>query len=258
MISEAIDRVVTLAVQGNNPSIINVDPSDPSKAHVWLPSIEHLLPVDKTIPPRMHTVLTVDSFAESVERYAEDVPGAAVWVTTGQVVLVLNDNGFRHSRVTLPVQPSPIFASLKRLNGVKFDQKALLKFLKHDLQSAALPDSFTLAIASLKWETNDTETGGVSTTKNAMGRAINAEVKGEAGDLPESFTLTFNPFPAISGYQTRVEVTCSVFFDPVEREIEVLPQPGSLDLATAKALEDLARFIEEAMHEGPTVFCGTP
>ena len=253
MLAEALDKLTELVKAGQTPTVVTLD-GDRRIARVWIPQKEHLLDVKLGIPPRGHGVLTVESFTQAVKRYAEVASNAAVWVTTGQIVLVTDDDDYRHNRVTLPVVKSPLFNTLQKAAIV--DQKETLKWLRHDLKAATImPDNFVLTIASLRWETNDTEEGKVGTTKSTMGRQITAEVKGEV-PIPEEIEVGFDPFPEIDDLASTVRVRCSVFTDAEKRTIEIAPQPGQIGLATADALEQLATFIASKIEVA--VFCGTP
>lgn len=266
MISEAIESIRVLSEKGvtkEAPTVLALDPNDPSVKYLWNP---HTLKIERQeLKPaaRKHTITTLESLASAFTRYTpEEKP--SVWVTLEKVVVVIDDADHpdvgpvdrRHS-LTLPVAPSPLFATLGNLPK---EQKPLLLAVRHDLKpSRVLPETFETTISKLKWETTDTTTGEFGTVKSTMGRETNSEVKSGA-DIPPEISVEFEPFPALANViQTSVTVECSVVVDPGGKTVTVRPYPGQIDLAKCKAVEALrAKIVELLKADEVTVSAGTP
>jgi hypothetical protein len=266
MISEAIESIKKLADLANKkeaPSLMTLDPNDPSRAYLWNP---HTLKIEKqelNAAARKHTITTLASLAGAFHRYTT-ADKSSVWVTLTKVIVVIDDGEHpdlnpvdrRHS-LTLPVTPSPLFDTLQKLPTA---QKPLLNAVRHDLKPSKIqPENFEATISKLKWETTDTTVGEFGTVKSTMGRETNSEVKSGV-DIPPEITVEFEPFPSLADIlQTSVTVECSVVVDPGDKTVTVRPYPGQINLATCQAVEALrAKIVELLKADETTVFAGTP
>lgn len=259
MLIEAIEKIESLATAANQIQELQ---ETRRKKRYWDRMERALVEVDKEAPARAAKVLTLGSLIDAANRFAADAAVASLWVSSTQVVLIVNDGPgeFRDERVTLPLACSPVFGTLSGLvNAKPLSQKGLLSLLRHDLNSANVsPSNFELAIQSLIWQTSDTEEGNVGTVRSTMGRSVNAEVRGEL-PIPAAITVTFLPYPALAQEILEpVSVTCSVVTDPEERTLTVRPLPGELEAATNRAVDEVAEWLESRDTLSIDVFCGTP
>lgn len=222
--------------------------------------------IEKLPPVRSHTVGSLRSLDDAYQRYAAGgVCYPSVWVSSRLVKIVIddqNDHGddFRQHTITMPVDLSPVFISLKRLPK---EQRPLVNALRHELNSTLIqPEGFELAISNLAWASGSVTEASIGTVKSTMGRQVTSELKVQR-EIPREISVTFHPFPTLvqDAPDFSVTVRCSVVTDPDEETISVVPYPGQLESAETVAVEQLRSHIETMLTTGthsPSVFAGTP
>lgn len=256
MLKEAIQELIGLGAKTKAIQIVP-HPAGPNAALLLMPDGTYqTIPHDA--PARKHAVTDMRSLKSALECYS-DIEGSAMWVSFGEVVVILNDNDFRDDRITLRLTASPIFQSLAGFGTVN-DPKKLYRFLKHDCNGAGItPADLDLLISNLKFRTEDELSREVGKTADKMGQTIRSEVSG-ADKIPDLVVFDFLPWPSIEEeYQSPVEVPCQLYIDPAERTISLKPLPGMIEAAKTHATTQLAATISDKwkLTECP-VFCGTP
>lgn len=208
------------------------------------------------VPPRKHTVHTIESFAAAVSRYAKN---ATVWCVLDKVTCVLNDvdDVHRCDVVSLPVTPSDCFAVLARQGWV--DQETLIDTLRHSLAAATIDPETTLPLLrNLKFSTQTEQSGAFTNSTAKMGKSVASQVTGE-GDLPDTVSVEFHPFPSLADeIDVAVVVFCTLFTNPAKGLLKLEPRQGELEKAKTVATRALRDTIATAVGSGASVFVGTP
>lgn len=228
-------------------------------------SVSH---VKKPIPARGHSVLDLESLCLAARRFGLVEDGdkeaqASLWVSWGKVLLLCSDDGHCEDRVTLPVVIHPAMNVLESTASRWLEQKALIDLIRHDLAGCRIdPPSLLPAIRKLKFASVNEQTGEFSNTSAAMGKSVAAQVTGEA-DLPEIVAVEFHPFPGLPAVNVNVTVFCTLFTDPLAGKLRLTPQPGQVDEAKRKALQELSSHLDNMLNDEQDqpnipVLLGTP
>lgn len=257
MISEALETL--FEKQSDATRLVPLAIDDPRAKHFDKRGepVAYPLPV----PPRRHTVQTIESLAKTIAKYSATTPTDSVWVSLGRAVAVLDDSETSHrcDHVTLPVTPAPYFDVLAKCGKEWMTQKKLIDMLRHDLAGALIDPADTLSVLrNLRFEQNAEQTGNYTNTSAKMGKSVASQVTGEAA-LPEVVTVEFHPYPAIADeVDVAVIVFCTLFVDSDEAKLKLVPQPGQLEAAQTKATLALRSAVQDAVGVDIPVFVGTP
>lgn len=259
ILKDAIDRLMEIGKRSNS---IQPHPGDSHKS-IIVAEDGVMQFLGHSVSPRQHKLLNMESLAFATGCYRST--DMAVWVSFQQVVVILDDSDYRDHRLTLTLTESPIFRSLQNAGDPKTpgkfdDPKKLYRFLKHELNGAAItPSDLDLLISNLKFRTEDELTRDINKGSDKMGQSIRSEVSG-ADKIPDLVSFEFLPWPGIEeDYQSQVEVPCQLYIDPAERTLSLKPLPGAIEAAKTKATTDLAKVIQvKWQHPDLPVFCGTP
>lgn len=264
MLKEFLTEIVGLAHKSRDPKLLPMPPgADPALAQLFNPTDGCVTQITIYPPDRKHKVFTLDSLRLAHMQYSG--VDSTIWCAMSQIVLVLfdGDASFRRNTVTMALQPSPLFQSLRSRNGNEMDQEELVKFLRHDMSQATItPEQFTKAIQSLKFSQSQEISGQVTgVSKSTFGKSTMAEVTG-AAELPEQVTFSFEPWPNSriwpKGMSPLVSITCSVFTDASEGTITLTALPGEFEAAEAAALDELCDRVAEGVGiDRGRVFAGT-
>lgn len=215
----------------------------------------NVLAFPRPIPSRKHTVQTIESLAQAVTLYGTT---ASAWCSLTGVTVILNDAADVHrvDRVLLPITPSDCFAVLGRQEWCS--QETLIDTLRHSLAAASIDPENTLPLLrNLKFSTQTEQTGAFTNSTSKMGKSVAAQVTGE-GDLPETVSVEFHPFPSLADeIDVAVVVFCTLFTNPSTGRLKLEPRQGELEKAKTEATKALAATIKEEVGQVP-VFVGTP
>lgn len=252
MIAEAIAEIRDLSHAATRLTKLDISDSRTAFYDQRGNVLAHPLP----IPARKHTVHTVESFAAAVVRYAKN---ATAWCVLDRVTCVLNDvdDAHRCDVVFLPITPSDCFKVLERQGWV--NQETLIDTLRHSLAAATIDPQNTLPLLrNLKFATQTEQTGAFTNSTAKMGKSVASQVTGE-GDLPDTVTVEFHPFPSLADeIDISVVVFCTLFTDPAKGTLKLEPRQGELEKARTTATRALRDTIDKAVGTSADVFIGTP
>lgn len=269
MLSEFVKTLQTMSVDGMSPKPVSMPTgADPSKAFLFNSATKEMVPIQVLPPERKHTVLTLLSLANAVHEFGvnddADECLVSLWCSMTQIVAVLDDSerSFRKDRVTMILKPSPLFDQIEEMKESSYDQRDLFEILTHDMAQALLePAEFTSIISNLRFTTGAEVDGAVSQVgKNTFGKSVMSDVRGTS-EIPKTLDIAFDPWPNAGLWENefKVSVLCSVFVDSHTAEFRVIPQPGEIEAAQAKALDALCmRVAEVTTLNSERVFAGTP
>lgn len=252
MIAEAIEQIRDLSHAATR--LTKLDISDGRTA--FYDQRGNVLPFALPIPERKHTVHTVESFSAAVQRYAQ---AATAWCVLDKVTCVLNDADDKHrcDVVSLPITPSDCFKVLERQNWT--DQESLIDTLRHSLAAASIDPENTLPLLrNLKFATQTEQTGAFTNSTAKMGKSVASQVTGE-GDLPDTVSVEFHPFPSLADeIDIAVVVFCTLFTNPAKGLLKLEPRQGELEKARTTATRALRDTIAKSLGAAVPVFIGTP
>lgn len=199
--------------------------------------------------PRSNRLDSIADLCDAIGRFAVDVTKAAAWVEATAVKVILDETNGRvdRDRLSMLLDLNDAFSTLQKLQDQWLTQKQAVDVLRHDLAACELgPDNLLASIRKLKFATKSEATGEFTNTSAALGRSVESQVSGEI-DLPEKFSVTFHPYPALNGEFPSLEVSvfCSLFTDPGAGTLKFAPLPGEFDRCKREAAEAIKQRIAE-------------
>lgn len=203
--------------------------------------------------PRNHIVPDLDHFISAFDFYAESELVAPIWVSDACVVSILDDNGLRLNKITLPLILSSAFIALSHC-GEWIDQRSLIRLLRIDLRGT-IPDAILLdRIRKVQFENGQIVSQTSTKSRESMGKQITSQVTGE-GEIPDEVILDVPVFFRGESYS----VVCSVEIDAMRAVFRLAPCPGELDRIKTIAVGETASRLSEAVSaKRGIVFVGTP
>jgi hypothetical protein len=247
MIAEALKLVQDTAVKASSPKDLPSESSHVSRR--LLPTGE----VDTTtaaIPPRKHVVYDIDSLSA----FVADADNVVVWHDNQQVVAVLNDEGYRDSRLCMPLPIHPTFTALGNCQNLNFTQRDLIDYVRLNLKKevdTALP-GFVAALRAVKIEKDESGESDLQHGRESMGRRIKQSVTG-IDALPEDFVLVV---PLWLHLDAVVQVECALVIDTMKETFRFGPKPGAIEQAKVAGQKWLGQTLESACDKAVVYFGG--
>lgn len=240
MISEAITKVEKLAVEAAVP--VKVDTGDKHVTTLIIPRTGEQILFPHPSPPVASHAVTIESFALLMDRQ-ELTPDATIYVHDKGAVCVLDDGpkDRRENRISLQLELSPVFSTIRNFAGKSLDQKTLLKLLRADLGACQFDCDLLSAVETIHWRSADDGTSTRTNAGDSMGRTVRAEVMGAKGSIPNEVEISFTPYPLEN--HGSVTVGCSLIVDHEEKRFILTPYPGELDLAMVAGKETIREAI---------------
>lgn len=223
-------------------------------------------------PVRGSAVGSINDFVQACERYAitskdEDEAGlgGSVWldaVGDGAAIVLVIDDDDTLDRVTLPLEFTQRFVSLKNLGSGFINQAQIVRRLAHDMQGV-FPDTFVNALKRIQATQSGSSAGEVSLGRERGTREFQAELV-NASELPEYplgvVQVFYGVEPEICPPQ-RVQCSLALQLPPkvAETMFQLTPLPNELDNAVLQSLQAIAGELRASLKEyGLPVFIGTP
>ena len=249
MIEQALKYVSDLAARSVKPEPVATD--DPEKLTYLVGG--QIVEVARPEPPREHEAADLPTLAALADRFAACAP--SLWVSDEAAVLVIDDAGHRAATVTLPIEPSDVFARLESLAKSKewMEQKAFVRLLRIDLAGTMPPGVLLDRVRKLRFESGQVTTSEAQKNRESLGRTITAAVSAE-GELPDCVTLEVRPF---KGHE-KFALTCSVDVDAARGLLQLAPLPDEIDRVKHLAVKQIADALDDAIDSDVPVYVGKP
>lgn len=211
-------------------------------------------------PPglRRHTVTRLNDILVAVERYANS--GGTIWHDTEAVVLLIQDAAAL-DRVTLPLAHSEQFDELHKIRqGGNFDQKALVRWLRHTMHGAGV-EGIIPVFRKVEFERGARGGGTIKHGDESYGRSIEEKIV-SAADVPESFAVEIPVFDIADLVRPyRIELTVEI--DMQNERFVITPLPDQITRAVQQAEDDIHDYLVHGLSEiedvgSVNVFYGSP
>lgn len=256
MLTEAISKIEQMTAEAHR----FVKLQDLPRETLYDNGSGEVVRIAKHPDPRKHRVLSLDSLVAATHRFsAENPDDVSVWVDNNKILVLLDDQGFRHDQITMGILCHSAFLTLSTCDWM--DQRKFVDLLRHSLADCMIdPDNTLDVVRMLKFATNTEATGEFDATTAKMGKSVHAQVTGKSA-LPETVTVSFDPYPGLEDLNCTVSIVCTLFVRPDEGTLKLEPQPGQIELAQRVALEAVATLVESNLQSdefGCEAFIGTP
>ncbi len=256
MIAEAIKAFVELARSGM--AIQRFDVDDPRKSHFYTNG--NPLLIDLPIPPRDHTVATLEEIIRLATRFSGPAGGCSpvVWYNEEAVTLVLDDNGHRLETVGFPLTYHPTWELLRQFatTKAKHDHKSFIRLLRIDLDTALAPSALLEIVRKVKFENGTITDADRQRTRESIGKSIVASVSTER-EIPD-FVVVKTAVYQDSGEDAIYGVTCAVEVDSLEGWFRLVPMPGELIRVQQRATDSIGVRLREGLPEDVPEYRGCP
>ncbi len=209
-------------------------------------------------PPRRHALHSVSEIGGMVEHFHNENPETLIvaWIGREQVTIVIDDDGFRENKIVCPQTYTPEFSLLTEMREQEYTQKELVRLLRVDMATAETESSAELLRVARVINTKVFQTGHgvIEKTRASLGKDIEAEVRSDAGDIPDEVKFRINVYddPAL---QTIYSVTCRVEIDPQAGTFFLLPVAKELQLFEQQEKQRIRELLQDV---NCPVFLGEP
>lgn len=219
------------------------------------------LEIQERLPqPRNIALSTVESVAEFYTHASEnlDYDEASIWYAENKIAIVLDDgpDGARRSLACCTLENTGEWDALLLAGENWYPQKQFVRLLRNTFGQCATDSSRRLLHTSriVAFSQSVAGHGKIEHGRESLGRDIEADVRSEAGDIPEEITLNVRIFT--DPYTTaRHEIRCLVDVNAREGTFNLSPLEGDLNDAIEA---ETARIVDRLKQTGGPVFLGQP
>lgn len=187
---------------------------------------------------------SVDQVPEFAKRIKDEWKGnPAIYYDLDRIAICIDDSLDSHRRdyAKLRLEKTPEW-ELVSSGAIRKPrtQKEFLRLLRVDLQECGTDSLDKLIEVCRKLSHSSRESGSreITAGRESMGRSVEAELRSEAGEIPQRVDLNVRLFEdrAISIQRT---VRCQVEIDAAENAFELIPLPGDLRTVRERGIEDI-------------------
>lgn len=255
MIKEALQYIETQTKSGLDIKVVE-ELSDDIRVALRMPDGTFEIK-EKAPPSRCHEVFSIESLLLALGLFKSD--HSSLWVSLNRIILVIDHSTASHRRdmIEMELIPSPAFQTLGETGWVK--QKVMVDRFRHDFHNVEIGPQNTLdVIRNLKFSTQMEQSGRYTADTAAMGKSIASQVTGE-DKIPETVSFEFPPYPGLAEeVEGTVIVFCTLFTEPEQGLLRLVPKTGQLEEAKRKAQLILATHLREQLGDSAPVFLGRP
>lgn len=211
-------------------------------------------------PIRQHKIHGIDEVAGFVQFTEDDLSNKpTVWFSGSGVSVVMEDTDTdpRDDRATVKLERTQAHATLAAIGKSWFPQKEFVRLLRITLADAATDETLNLlrVVRVLSFSESIAGHGKIEHGRQSLGRDIEAEVKSDAGELPE--TVAFNVrLYTDPGLTQRFQVVFAVDVNPKDGTFNLSPLGESLTDAVDAQVEAIGERLRAAVK--CPVFRGEP
>ena len=208
-------------------------------------------------------VKAIDTFAPVADSNRERFEAIAdsgearpvVFVSIDQVRVILDAETYA-DHIRMPIDLTKAFETLRGLDKA-FDQRALLKFLRIDLDQTGA-EAVVAEFRSLQWNRADGASGTVNHADESLGRSIEETVQNGQSTIPQEFSVTVPVFQnedlADIMFTFRIVVTLN--FD--SKTIQLTVPPVVCERSVWSSLDAVFRRVEKELGDSASVVRGQP
>lgn len=255
MIKEALELVATMAIDSQKPITVMDGPRDLRVAM----NGELQEPIPKPIAPRDHTVHSLTDLIEYANAAASESPHCVLWFEHGRVVLITDNDDHRIERVTLTLEVTHPFETMKALEVESqwLEQKRMLRIARIDLAGVFAPGQFLEHVRNVIWKSAETAASNRQHGQSTMGSQLEHAVGTPAGKFPEEIEGSLSVYKTDGLAEPRT-VRCFVEVDEENRRFRLTPRPDELDRLVQLAMDDLRNKLTTGLTTGIPIYHGRP
>lgn len=260
MLQEAIQKIQDLAQAANAPR---------QPAVFTLPGVlNKVFTADKEgdvkerttdVDPRVHTLTDLDDLVAATKAYSPNL--ASIWIGSAQVVAILDDGGYRQSRLVFPLAVSKPLRWIETNCGERvstFNQMQFIHALRTDLARALEGNPLLGQVRVMRFTSKSEAEASITQGRESMGRQIERAATG-AGELPEKVIVAVPVYDQLPKPLYPIECVLVVNTDKESFGLQSLP--GEVLNAYQQAQAQIRDLITNAQNAHETqipVYAGTP
>lgn len=253
--------------KNDGPTVIPMPHEPPGTYGLWNPANKQLEIKLGATPPRQYEAGSVEAVVKLIDELGAADKQAFVFVKEGRIETILDERGDRRERVRMRLTPATAFTALRANNGW-LGQKAMIEFLRTNLNAKYDPASLLTTVRALKFDSTTSGESTVRTGRESMGKNVSARVAGLTGEDMEDMenvTVTLPVYvdllDASKSYElAEFSVGCSFDIDVQEAKFRLRPKAGEIERALLEAdrriMDDITANVKDATRV--RVFCGVP
>jgi hypothetical protein len=258
MSRELFSAIGEQAVNAAGPHAPKITEFDPRKHRIVVMPDGTSEAIAADPAPRKHAANDLGSLKTIAEAAAQAGHKVVCWATRRGVMLVLNDDGYRDSTVTLGLELSPQLALLMSIekSSPAMSQRELISTLRIKFRECGLPDGLVDMLRKVAFKISDEGASELQRTKTSVGRSQMAAMHG-LDALPE--WLSFQ-VPVFAGcvFATIATIPVALDPDPETQTFKLIPQLGVIEKKIQLAETELVGALASMMPESVPVYFGTP
>lgn len=250
MIAEALQYLTGLARGSAEPKLL--DAGDPTVAR-FATGDGSIREFDVPAPPRRHSVDRLEEIIMMTIRFPGD---SAVWYDKDGVILVIDDDEYRANTVTLTLEESDLFATVRSLPGSSFDHKAFVRLLRVRLAGVTAAADLLAVVRKVKFDNGSVVHSQVTRSRESLGREITSSVSAEH-EIPDEVTLAVRVYKT-AGEEQAFPVRCAVEADALEGRFRLTPLPDEIERAQQLAVAWIAERLVDGLSKEVPAYHGRP
>ncbi len=230
-------------------------PAEPEHVYLTVTSAGDVNRIEAESQPRSHELVTLEQVVAFAEKKGSAVD-SVVWFDRSGVVVVIDDNT-RRDRASLDLTLSPQCQTLFVLEGSRkqFSLRDFRRLVRVDLAGCFTDTLLLNWLASVKFSDSRSTGSSIKQGKESLGREIEQSAVSQAGECPETVTLSVRIFDDPSLRDTW-PIECAVEIDLDNQQFQLIPLPGRLHDAVENEVGAIGKYLSEAIK--CPVFRGKP
>lgn len=208
--------------------------------------------------PRDHYVADIESLVKAATSTAKISESGDVvcWADRNSAVVVIDDNGERSNKITLPMTLSPQMKELQAIesSGKPFTQRELISTLRIKFANCSLPSELVPNLRKVNFTLNAEGTSDVTRTKVSVGKNQQAQFHG-FDSLPEWLVFQLPVFHGV--FRVSASINVALDPDPETQTFKLVPQLGDIERAIQSAETALVLALAQQMPDTVPVYFGT-
>ena len=168
-----------------------------------------------------------------------------------RIIFEETTDGRSYDAAFLELSSTLAFVYLFQLsNGRQWAQpKDLAALLRTELHGClANPKPIIDALRAVDFTQSQTVATKVDRTKESIDRSMRAEIVQNAGEIPETITLTLPVYePIQKGMVREFAITCQILIDNQKGMVALVPLPGQVKAAERAAITQVSALLIEAI-----------
>lgn len=201
---------------------------------------------DPWIPPRRYEASSVEGLKSQLDAFK--VVDWTVFIGSGSVVAVMDEDDDRQDRITLPLLRTESFVQLSDARSCLSDkdQKEMEWKLRSTFAGRVQPATFAPTIRQLKWKSDKKGASDVSHGRETVDLSVEQELSGiESDGFPEVVTIQTPVYEeiALMGQDVLFGIQCAVRVNVADRTFTLKPLEGEVGRAENHALELIATEV---------------